>query len=50
MRIDPGLCASCGICLIYCPLGTIHMDDIAEVNQEVCAVLASAILTTAKNS
>ena len=50
MRIDPELCVSCGICLIYCPLGAIHMDDIAEVNQEVCAVLASAILTTAKNS
>ena len=50
MRIDPELCASCSICLVYCPLGAIYFNDIAEVNQEVCAVLASAILTTAKNS
>jgi len=36
MRIDPELCVSCGICLIYCPLGAIHMEDIAEVDQETC--------------
>lgn len=50
MKIDPELCVSCGICLIYCPLGAIYFNDIAEVDQKVYAVLASAILTTAKNS
>ena len=50
MRIDPELCSSCGTCLTYYQLGAIYFNDIAEVDQEVCAVLASAILTTAKNS
>ncbi len=36
MRIDPELCSSCGICLVYCPLGAIQLNDVAEIDQEVC--------------
>ena len=36
MRIDTELCVSCGICVIYCPLGAIHINDVAEIDQEVC--------------
>ena len=36
MKIDPELCVSCGVCLIYCPLGAIHLKDVAEIDQELC--------------
>ena len=36
MKIDPELCVSCDECLIYCPLGAIHMNDVAEINQDTC--------------
>ena len=36
MRIDPELCASCDECLVYCPIGAIHINDVAEVDQELC--------------
>ena len=36
MKIDPELCVSCEVCLMYCPLGAIHMNDVAEINQEIC--------------
>ena len=43
MRIDPELCVSCGICLVYCPLGAIHMNDVAEVDQETCVECGDCI-------
>ena len=43
MKIDPELCVSCGICLVYCPLGAIHMNDIAEVDQEACVECGDCI-------
>ncbi len=43
MRIDPELCSSCGICLIYCPLGAIHMNTIAEIDQEACVECGNCI-------
>ena len=36
MKIDPELCASCGSCLIYCPLDAIHQEDIAVIDQKTC--------------
>ena len=43
MKIDPELCSSCGVCLIYCPIGAIQMTDIAEVNQELCVECGDCI-------
>ncbi len=43
MKIDPELCSSCGICLIYCPIDAIQMTDIAEVNQELCVECGSCL-------
>ena len=43
MRIHPELCVSCGICLVYCPLGAIHMNDVAEVDQETCVECGDCI-------
>ena len=43
MRIDPELCVSCDICLVYCPLGAIHMNDVAEVDQETCVECGDCI-------
>lgn len=43
MKIDPELCVSCGICLIYCPLGAIHINDVAEVDRETCVECGDCI-------
>jgi len=43
MKIDPELCISCGECLIYCPLGAIHSNDVAEVDQEICVECGDCI-------
>ena len=43
MKIDSELCVSCGECLIYCPLGAIHLNDIAEVDQEICVECGDCI-------
>ena len=43
MKIDPELCVSCGTCLIYCPLGAIHINDVAEVDQETCVECGNCI-------
>jgi len=36
MKIDPELCVACGECLVYCPLGAIHSNDVSSIDQEVC--------------
>ncbi len=43
MKIDTELCISCDACLIYCPLGAIHINDVAEVDQEVCVECGDCI-------
>ena len=43
MRIDPELCVSCGVCLIYCPLGAIHLKDVAEIDQGACVECGDCI-------
>lgn len=43
MKIDSELCVSCGECLIYCPLGAIHLNDVAEVDQEICVECGDCI-------
>ncbi|MCJ7630966.1 4Fe-4S binding protein [Candidatus Bathyarchaeota archaeon] len=41
MKIDPGLCVACGRCLVYCPLGAIHKNDVSEIDQDVCVECGS---------
>ena len=36
MKIDPEKCVSCGSCLIYCPLGSISMKDVATIDEVRC--------------
>lgn len=36
MKIVPELCVACGVCLIYCPLGAIHKNDVIEIDQDAC--------------
>jgi ferredoxin len=34
MRIDPEVCIGYEECLVYCPVGAIHMgDDVAEIER-----------------
>lgn len=37
MKIDPDVCISCELCLPYCPVSAISMqDDVAVIDQEEC--------------
>lgn len=36
MRIDPEVCIACEVCLPYCPMGAISMDDVAGIDQDEC--------------
>ena len=41
MRIDPDVCSACEECVVYCPLGAIHVNDCAEIDQEACVECGS---------
>jgi len=36
MRIDEETCIACGLCVPYCPMGAISMDDVATIDQDEC--------------
>lgn len=36
MRIDEDSCSACELCVPYCPMGAISMDDIATIDQDEC--------------
>ena len=36
MRIDADICIACELCLPYCPMEAISMDDVAVIDQDEC--------------
>ena len=36
MKIDPELCTACEQCVPYCPVGAIHVDDVAHIDEDEC--------------
>ena len=36
MRIDEETCIACELCVPYCPMGAIRMDDVAVIDQDEC--------------
>jgi len=36
MKIDGDVCIACGLCVPYCPMAAISMDDVAVIDQEEC--------------
>jgi len=36
LRIDEDSCSACELCVPYCPMGAISMDDIATIDQDEC--------------
>jgi len=36
VQIDKEKCIACGTCLPFCPMGAIHLDDVATIDQDEC--------------
>lgn len=36
MKIDENACTACEVCLPYCPVGVISMEDVAVIDQDEC--------------
>jgi len=36
MRIDEDICIACELCIPYCPMGAIGMDDVAAIDEDEC--------------
>lgn len=36
MKIDSETCVACGLCVPYCPMNAIGVDDVAVINQDEC--------------
>ena len=36
MKIDGDVCIACGLCVPYCPMAAISMDDVAVIDQDEC--------------
>lgn len=36
MKIDGEVCITCGLCLPYCPMAAISVDDVAIIDQDEC--------------
>lgn len=36
MRIDANTCIACGLCLGYCPMGAISLEEVAKVDLDAC--------------
>ena len=36
IQIDEEKCISCGTCVPFCPMGAIHLDDVASIDQDEC--------------
>ena len=40
MKVDAEKCVSCELCIPYCPMVAISVDDIAVIDQEECVECA----------
>ena len=36
IQIDQEKCIRCGTCVPFCPMGAIHLDDVASIDQDEC--------------
>ena len=36
VQIDENKCIACGACLPFCPMGAIHLDEVASIDQDEC--------------
>ncbi len=43
VRIDEDKCIACEVCLPFCPMGAIHLNDIASIDQEECVECAICV-------